>query len=432
MSLDLDPSQADSIKLAPASELTRGVMFSESFKKDAIKKPSFFTRKRLLTFTIVVGLLLRRILTSTQIALDGYFAMFGLDKITGVPSQQSFSEARSKLKWEAFQLIFNSNVNDIYERGTKKWHGYRISAIDGSKIQLPADSNFEVIFGTAGRGDSSPTAQASMLYDLLNGHIIDARIGPMSTGERKLAMEHIEHLKNHASFSKELCILDRGYPSFELIEDFECKSVSYIMRLKSKFNVDIDEMGLGIHQYSLTQKGHNPINVLIVKFELSSGEIETLLTNLFDQDINEEVFKDLYFLRWGIETQFSIDKEKLEIENFSSKTENGIYQDFYASVYLYNMVSIAKNEMQPIIDKDRENKGNKYKYTLNINQTIGVFKDKLIIALLDDDAEKRANSFMKIINSLAKKVVPIRPGRSVTRKKHPRKARFHFNKKSNT
>jgi hypothetical protein len=385
----------------------------------------------MLTFIVVFGLLLRRIITSTQIALDDYFAMFVLEQITGVPSQQSFSEARSKLKWEAFRFLFDSNVSDIYNYGFKTWNGYRISAVDGSKIQLPADSNFDKIFGTAGRGDSSPTAQASMLYDILNGHIIDARIGPMATGERQLAMKHIDHLTNHASFSKELIIFDRGYASFDEIEYFESKSIKYIMRLKRKFKVDIDEMGLGIHQYALTKEGHTPINVLIVKFKLSTGEIETLLTNLFDPSINEEVFKYLYSLRWGIETHFSIEKDKLEIENFSSKTENGIYQDFFASVYIFNMTSIAKNDVQPIIDKDRENKENKYDYKLNINQTIGVFKNKLIMALVDDNAERRANAFTAIIKSLAKKVVPIRPGRTVPRNKHPRKARFHFNKKSN-
>jgi hypothetical protein len=147
--------------------------------------------------------------------------------------------------------------------------------------------------------------------------------------------------------------------------------------------------------------------VQIVKFELGTGEIETLLTNLSDPSINEEVFKDLYALRWSIETQFSVDKEKLEIENFSSKTENGIYQDFFASVFLYNMVIIARNEMQPTFDKQGEKTARKYRYKLNINQTIGVFKNKLIIALTFDDAKKRANAVSDIINNLARKCIPI-------------------------
>jgi hypothetical protein len=66
-----------------------------------------------------------------------------------------------------------------------------------------------------------------------------------------------------------------------------------------------------------------------------------------------------------------------------------------------------------------------------MNQAIGVFKNKLILALLIDDAAKRAKAVTDIINSLVKKIVPVRPGRSVPRNKHPRKSRFHYNKKSN-
>jgi hypothetical protein len=324
--------------------------------------------------------MLRQIKNSTQISIDDFFLIYGLGTISDPPTQQSFSEARSKLKWEALRYLYDSLGTFIYSKDYKTWNGYRISAIDGSKVQLPAGCNFDVIFGTAGRGDSSPTAQASVLHDVLNGHIIDARICPMSTGERKLAMEHTEHLKNLPSFSKELCLLDRGYASFELIEDYGNKSVKYLMRLRRKFNVDIDEMGLGIHSYTLTQSGHDPIEVRIVKFKLNSGEIETLLTNLFEQDINEDVFKDLYALRWGIETQFAVNKNKLELENFSSKTEDGIYQDFFSTVFLYNIISIAKNEIQPIIDETRANKNNKHQYQMNVNQAIGVLKNKLIIA----------------------------------------------------
>jgi hypothetical protein len=430
MSLYLKESQADKVHLAFATESVHTIVTSEDYKEEARKDPSFFTRVRKITVPILIGLMLRQIKNSTQISLDQFFFLMGLSHIA-VPTQQSFSEARYKLKWEAVRYISDALVNVIYDHGIITWEGFRISAIDGSKIQLPAGCDFDIIFGTAGRGDSSPTAQASMLYDVLNGHIIDARIGPMSKGERKFAIEHAEHLRNHASFSKELILFDRGYASFDLIEDLESKSISYLMRLKSKFNVDIDEMGLGIHSYTLTKDGHTPIKVRIVKFKLKTGEIETLLTNLFDQSICEEEFKDLYSLRWRIETQFDVEKNKLELENFSSKKEDGIYQDFFASVFLYNIISIAKNDMQPIIDKAREKKGNKLKYKLNFNQTIGVFKEKLIRALLIDDGEKRANTVTDIINSLKNKVVPIRLDRSVTMNKNPRKAKHHYNKKSN-
>ena len=61
---------------------------------------------------------------------------------------------------------------------------------------------------------------------------------------------------------------------------------------------------------------------------LDTGEVEVLLTNLtenFD-------FKHLYFLRWGVEIEYDVLKNALEIENFSGRTETAIKQDFYAHI----------------------------------------------------------------------------------------------------
>ena len=56
---------------------------------------------------------------------------------------------------------------------------------------------------------------------------------------------------------------------------------------------------------------YGDLSLRIVKFELPSSEIETLLTNLFD--IEESEFKELYFKRWPVEVNFDIVKNKLEL-----------------------------------------------------------------------------------------------------------------------
>jgi hypothetical protein len=243
-------------------------------------------------------------------------------------------------------------------------------------------------------------------------------------------MGHIDHLANMPSFKKELIIFDRGYPSFELLRYCENKHIAYLMRLRSKFNLDIDQMSLGSHLYTLKQ-GNAKIKLRVIKFTLSSGEIETLITNLFDRRMGKNAFCKLYFKRWPIETQYSHLKHKLEIENFSCRTEEGIYQDYYITAYLFNFVATASAEAQPIIDEVRENKDNQYEYQVNFNRAVGVFKDRLVRALLEDDPVKRAARATKIIERLTKKLTPIRPNRSVPRNPNPRKANFHFNQKSN-
>jgi len=349
-------------------------------------------------------------------------------------SQQSFSEARQKLRWEGCRLLMDKFVGWFYDLlpDYNRWRGYRISAIDGSKEQLPSDTKLRILYGTAGRGNSAVTAQGSFLYDIFNNIIIDARLEPISTDERSLALQHIEHLRSLPSFGKELVIFDRGYASFDLIKAFsqEKYPITFLFRLRTKFDIDIDNLPIGDHTFTLTQDEES-FELRVVKFELNTGEVETLLTNLWDTDLTLDNFKELYFLRWGIETKYDELKYKLEIENFSGRTQTSILQDFYISVFLSNMVALTLAEAQEEADNERQGKDNKYSYNININDAIGSFKDKFIKALLEENNRKRSKQITQLIEQLKRSVVPERPGRVVPRNPNPRKANFHFNKKSN-
>ena len=71
----------------------------------------------------------------------------------------------------------------------------------------------------------------------------------------------------------------------------------------------------------------NGMRVRVVKFILPSGQTETLITDLFDMP--ESRFQELYFLRWGLEEKYDVVKNKLELPNFTGRTVNVLYQDFW-------------------------------------------------------------------------------------------------------
>lgn len=70
-----------------------------------------------------------------------------------------------------------------------------------------------------------------------------------------------------------------------------------------------------------------------------------LIMNVFDKRMGVNAFKELYFKRWTVETKYCELKHKLEIENFSGRTQEAIYQDYYISATLCNIIAIASNEM---------------------------------------------------------------------------------------
>ena len=150
---------------------------------------------------------------------------------------------------------------------------------------------------------------------------------------------------------------------------------------------------------------------------LDSGVEEILVTNLFDESLGIQEFKELYFKRWGIEVKFLELKSRLQIENFTGDTVISVEQDFYASIYLSNMVALAKNEANEKIALNNEDKTLKYEYKINTNILIGTLKDSLVLMLLEDNPEKRNAMFHRIMQEITKNMVPIRPGRSHTRRK---------------
>ena len=198
------------------------------------------------------------------------------------------------------------------------------------------------------------------------------------------------------------------------------------MRLKTKFNKEIDALGLGSHIITPYDR-NQPIRV--VKIKLDSGEIETLITNLFDLD--EADFKDLYFKRWSVETKYDIVKNKLELPNFTGFSPNVIYQDFWISMYMLNVAAIAKYESDMLIKEERLHKSNKYQYQTNVNNLIGTLRSKFANAVFFATEEERNKIIQDIIQKIKRAVVPIDRDRSKVRRGKIRTAKFHHNRKSN-
>lgn len=414
--------------LGRITESLRGLIHSEGLLCRARTRPGDFTRNRKMGFTKLIAFMINQVKSSTQTALDRFFGLIG-EQDTRM-TQQSFSEARRKLNPEVCRELFLHTVSQIYACDTDKWHGKPVFAVDGSKLQLPDDTKLLKAFGGIGRNASSPVAQASVAYDMLNGVVADAEIEPLSTDERSLAERHVRRIAAMPGLSGSLLIFDRGYPSFRLMSLIESEGLSFLMRLRTKFDVGVDALGCGVHHHVLHQ-GERELAVKIVKFTLPNGEIETLITNFADRRMGMKAFKKLYFMRWPVETKYGEMKLKLEVENFSGRTETAIRQDFFITAMLSNLVSAAANEAQPAVDRAREGKGNKHRYKVNVNHAVGTFKDRFILALLDPCHDARAAKADGIIRDLCRHVVPEIKGRSVPRNPSPRKVKFHHNMKSN-
>lgn len=412
------------LSFAMAVAISASIMRAVSTLNESRLKPQYFTRKRKLPFYALLKFLLSMHKTSTQSALGKFLERKGI-----IMSQQALSKARSKFDHTPFLKLFNGIRNAFYSSEyidkLHKFNGKFLIAIDGSDTPLPNLPSLLKKFGGTGAKASSPTARMSIAYDILNDFIMEANFSPLSVSERDHAKNHIEQVGKMVDLKDSVFIMDRGYASQELIELLSEKS-SYLFRLRTKFNTEIDALSLGSHIITM----YDDVKVRIVKFTLPSGEIETLLTNLFDLDESE--FKDLYFRRWRIEVKYDVVKNKLEMPCFSGFSENVIMQDFWISMYLANMAAIAKNEADKKIKEERLDKDNKYEYQANVNTLIGSMRDRLADAVFTRNPNQRQKKLERIILEIQKSVVPIRPDDGNTpRLENPRKVKYHHNKRSN-
>ena len=129
-----------------------------------------------------------------------------------------------------------------------------------------------------------------------------------------------------------------------MINFCESHGLFYLMRVRNKFNLDVDNQK---ENDGYVQIGEHKARV--IKVTLDTGEIETLLTNL-TENFN---FKELYFVRWGVEKAYDVLKNTLEIENFSGRTETAVRQDFHIHIIASNMLAASFWEAQEIVDAER-------------------------------------------------------------------------------
>ena len=418
-----------------AERLRAMILGDLGFMERAKVSSKNFTRRRLLPFSLVMFMVMRLMRVSLQNEVENIFKWLRIPKKP--PTGEALSKARNNIRWQAFEEMFHNVVEWRYEcEDRRTWHGYRVSAIDGTKLALPIDRDGKLLlkYGGMGVNGTSPTGQGSILYDICNDVIIDAGLEPLETSERDLAMQHIERLKKLNDFGKELIIFDRGYPSLDLMCYLEDEGITFVMRVKRNFNQEIDKMETGCDTDLIIPSPykniHGQLSIRVLKFDLPSGETEALVTNLFDKRMGINAFRQLYFKRWPVETEYDIVKNKLEVEHFSGLTENAVKQEFYATMLVANYAACLAREAQEEADNQRIDKDNKYDYQININHEIGILRSNFIDILIEEDPVQRAVKLQNVLELIARAVEPVRPERSKPRDK-PRAVKHHHNRKPN-
>ena len=392
-----------------------------------------FTRKRKLSFDKLVLLIVQLSKKTLSVELENFFE--GINEKSSC-SVAAFSLQRMKLNpsfFYSWNMVLWMNFYAEYGNKVKRWRGFRVLGCDGSNISLVNKPDLQQCFGGQSNQHSSfVQAKTYYCYDVLNKMILFPHIGPYRYGELHMAYDIIEG----GNIQKDmLLIFDRNYSNYKMAALFQLQEneIKYVIRVKESLNFakkfirsekksEVIELFpspssiQGLKECGYIVNKDTPIKVRLVRVKLSSGKIEVLMTNLWQQEgyaVNE--FKKLYSLRWGVESNISFQKNILQLESISGLTPVSVMQDFYATVFVSNLHFLLIKQAQQTIDNTKEDK--KYPMQVNNNKAFGKIKENLI-SLFVSVSPSEILKFLH--NYFIRDTLPIRKNRSFPRiRKNP-------------
>jgi hypothetical protein len=349
-------------------------------------------------------------------------------------SCSAFTKARKKLSYTAFiELNEKAIVEVTYANEHERFKGFKVKAIDGSVVLLPNEQKIREEFGTLIVKNQKENFQSeytsskvSVLYDVMNSIGINSVMGKCD------ACEINELLTHHTNYldEEDLLLLDRAYPSYIVFAQLlnQCQFLARCSRASFKaaqelFSMETSEDFSVIKTLKPARNKVSKIRALglptqldirFVKIHKPNGRVYVLATSLLDQQCYpDEDFSMLYDLRWNIETFFDIIKNRLTLENFTGRTVESIYQDFFSTILITGLESILTQDAQDILEQ--KTSSNEQPQVVNKSVSFSAIKDHVIELFYSDrnDCEllnELTNIFLTRPRSLQK-------GRFVLRKK---------------
>jgi len=414
-------------------------MTSPRFMTEHRRSVKDFSRKRCLTFVIVLMFLMNMIKRALQDELDEFFKGFSAEPVAcRQVSKSAFTQARQKLKHTAFIALNTEQVNYFYDHfDVQRFNGFRLLAFDGSMANLPHTQKVCEHFGVwhPAAGGTCPKARISQMFDVQNRVTVEALIAPKSEGERSLAAQHCQHL-----VPMDLVLLDRGYPAFWLFVAISAEDADFCARMPiGKWNVVEQFIACGQREQivELTPSypakkacqalklSTQPLTIRLIRLQLKNGDPFVLATSLVNTNLYPySFFTTLYPCRWPVETDYRQMKFRLEVENWSGTSVEAIYQDFHAIIFTKNLASLLAQPAQQVVAQ--QTRANTHDYRVNMANLFSKMKDTVVFLFTFANPLPVLH---KLWLQMTQTIEPIRPNRTFQRNKHLKPRRFPMNYK---
>jgi hypothetical protein len=252
-------------------------------------------------------------------------------------------------------------------------------------------------------------------------------------------------MMDKSTLPRVILIADRGYENYNVMAHAIDKGWKFVIRIKDissngissglrlpktdTFDTDISVTFTRLQTKATREAGYKfmpscqnfdylppkskdtyTLKFRITRFAISNDSYEVLVTNLERSKFSTDELKEIYHLRWGIETSFRELKYAIGLTSFHARKVDYIRQEVFARLLLYNYCELITTY---VIDQMEDKHKGK---TKQVNFTIAMYICREYLR------QKRNLSPPDVIKLIEKHILPVRPGRKDPRKVKPQAA----------
>ncbi len=254
-------------------------------------------------------------------------------------SAASFCTARPKITPSLLRHMLHEIAEHAFEDGAsvpRRWHGKRVFAVDGTKINLQRSDDLHRKFGTP-QGAHCPQVLVSVLLDVCAKLPMDLEVSSFTGNEREHLLAMLPSLE-----AGDLLVLDRGYPSHEILQDLSLAGIDFLIRVPcaNTFAViqELQDSGDTDRAFQLQPPQGSPshwtrLDLRAVKITGPDGTACFFITSLQQGKFGLGQLAELYHMRWDVEEFFKVMKGPyIGQGQFRSKMPTGVLQEIHALI----------------------------------------------------------------------------------------------------
>jgi DDE family transposase len=311
----------------------------------------------------------------------------------------AYCQARMKLPLTVFQQLLRSVSDAVQPAALEqgRWLGHRTLWVDGSSFSMPDTPALQEHFGHPGRqlpGCGFPVAHLLALFHAGTGMVLQMLAAPLRTHDLSEVVRLHPELR-----SGDVLIADRGFCSYAHLALLVQAGVHAVFRMHQKQIVDFTP---GRSHVEPARRGKGPkgqprsgwlqqlgehdqlvqwlkpltcpqwmeaeqfaslparLEVRELRYRVHRKGFRvksiTLVTTLLDAALyTVEALAQLYWARWGIETNFAHLKTTMGLDVLKCKTVDGVLKELIVFALIYNLVRLvmaqAARRQQVAIDR---------------------------------------------------------------------------------